>query len=194
MRRGLTAWGTAVVLALIGTQVAHAVAYRVGTPDPGRREQLLSATGHGYLAQAPLALAIGFALLAVMLATEVRAAVGRNGTRPCAWVFLLVAPAVFTAQEHLERLAHDGQLPLGVVLDRTFQTGLALQLPFALAAYVAARLLLSAVRRLGRLLGAPPRRRPLAARLAIPRPDERSPRRLPALALGYGERGPPVFG
>lgn len=192
MRRGLTAWGSALVLAVVGTQVAHAVGYRLAAPDDDRRALLMSTTGHGYLSYAPLALALGFALLTVLLAGEVRAAVRRDGASPCAWLFLLVAPVVFVVQEHLERLVHDGALPLGTVLEGTFQLGLAMQVPFALAAYAVARLLLSAARRLGRLLGAPPRPRRLPTRLlAVPRLGVRAPR-VAALALGYGERGPPV--
>jgi hypothetical protein len=191
MRRGLTAWGATLVLAVAGTQAAHAIGYRIVAPDHGRREQLLSASGHGYLSYAPLALALGFAILAALLALEARAALSRSASRPCAWVFLLVAPVVFTVQEHLERLVHDGTLPLTATLEPAFQVGLVLQVPFALASYALARALLSAARTLGRLLGSPRRpRRQLAPVLSVPRGDARVPR-VAALALGYGERGPP---
>jgi hypothetical protein len=191
MRRGLTAWGSALLLAVVGTQVAHAIGYRIVVPDRQQRAELLSASGHGYLSYLPLALALGFALLTALFALEARAALRRSAPQPCAWVFLLVAPVVFVVQEHLERLVHDGALPLEATLDRTFQVGLALQLPFAFVSYALARLLLVAARRLRRLLGSPQRARQALARvLTIPRSDAQAPR-VAALALGYGERGPP---
>lgn len=193
MRRGLIAWGSTLVLAVVGTQVAHALAYRLVTPGEHDRDELLTATGHGYLAYAPLALALGFGVLVTVLIAEVRATARRSGTRACAWRFALVAPVVFFAQEHLERLAHDGAIPWSAALEGTFLTGLALQLPFALAAYLLARLLLSAARALGRRLGdRPPPRRAPTPHLASPRGQRRAPR-VAALALGYGERGPPAF-
>jgi hypothetical protein len=192
MRRGATAWGSALVLAVIGTQVAHSVGYRLATPDDERRELVLNATGHGYLSHAPLALALGFGLLAALLAAEARAAVRGSTGSPCAWVFLLVAPVVFVAQEHIERLVHDGSFPLTILFDGAFELGLALQLPFALAAYGLARLLLSAARSLGKLLGPPGGSPRSSSRLVVvpPRIALWSPR-VRALALGYSERGPP---
>jgi hypothetical protein len=191
MRRGPAAWCATLVLAVLGTQVAHALAYRLVSPDVSRREQLMSSTGHGYLDHAGLALGLAFALLTALLATEVRAAVLRRTATPCAWPFLLVAPVLFTAQEHIERLAHDGTLSLGTIAEPAFQVGLVLQLPFALAAYGLARLLLSAARSIGRRLGGlPTARRHGAPRIPRPRVPVRAPRRT-SLALGYAERGPP---
>ncbi len=193
MRRGLIAWVSTLVLAVVGTQLAHALAYRLTTPDAHDRGQLLTATGHGYLTYAPLALALGFGVLVAVLLAEVRAAARRRGTQACAWRFAFVAPVVFAAQEHLERLAHDGAIPWSTALQGTFLAGLALQLPFALAAYLLARLLLSMARALGRRLidRAPPRSAPVPEP-AFPRIQPRAPR-VAALALGYGERGPPPF-
>jgi hypothetical protein len=95
-------------------------------------------------------------------------------------------------QEHFERLLHDGVFPWDAGLEPTFVVGLLLQLPFAVAAFLLARFLLRAVRSLGRLLSGPPRS---AARVSVEsRPRTRVVRpRVPALALGYGSRGPPAL-
>jgi hypothetical protein len=191
--RRLIVWLVTLPLAIAGTQIAHALAYRIVTPAHHERANELSATGHGYLAYFPLALAIGTVLVVFALAAEARhmvASPAGSGLRPRAWHFAVVAPALFLCQEHFERLLHDGVFPWHAVLAASFLTGLLLQLPFALAAYVLARLLLHTTRSLGCLL-APPRPRRLRAastrRLLV---SPAAPP-LPALALGYGSRGPP---
>jgi hypothetical protein len=191
--RRLTAWLVTLPLAVAGTQVAHALAYRLVTPGAEVRTHGLAASGHGYLEYLPLVLAIGAVLVAFALTAEVRRLVegtGGPGLRVRAWHFALVAPAIFSLQEHLERLFHEGILPWDTALAATFIVGVVLQLPFALAAYALARLLLRVARSLGTLLVRARRRRPAAAPtfpslcVAVPR--------LPALALGYGSRGPPT--
>jgi hypothetical protein len=180
-------------LAVAGTQVAHTVAYRLTTPSSTERAHELSATGHGYVAYLPLALAMGVVLVAFALVAEVRhiAAASPGHVRPRAWHFAVVAPAIFVAQEHLERLVHNGAMPWQLVLAASFITGLLLQVPFALAAYVVARLLVGAARTVGGLLAS--RRRPPFPAGSTGRPASRvTVPRLRALALGYGSRGPPL--
>jgi hypothetical protein len=142
------------------------------------------------LAYAPLALAICTVVVALSLGVELRLVVrGGRSPRPSAFTFAVLAPTIFVLQEHFERLLHDGTFPWDAVAEPTFVAGLLLQLPFAAAAFVAARLLLRVVRALGRLLSQPPRARAvtpsaaMAACVVVPR--------VPALALGYGSRGPP---
>jgi hypothetical protein len=156
-RRGL-AWVLALPLAVVGSQLAHGLAYRlvIGDQDLARE---LSASGHGYLAYAPVALAVCVALVVFALVRELQLAVlGRRPrhARPSALSFAVLAPTIFVAQEYLERVVHEGGFPLDFVLEGTFAVGLALQLPFALAAYVVARLLLRATRAVARLLSTPP--------------------------------------
>lgn len=193
MSRRLIVWLVTLPLAVAGSQVAHALAYRAVDPDPAERAHALSASGHAYLSYLPLLLAVGTVLVLLALASEIRhivAAPGRQGLRPGAWSFAGLAPAIFVFQEHFERLVHTGGFPWDAALAPSFVVGLALQLPLALAAYLLARFLLRAARSLGRLLAGrsqprrfhPSRLRP-RLRVAIPR--------LPALALGYGSRGPP---
>jgi hypothetical protein len=92
-------------------------------------------------------------------------------------------------QELVEHGVHAGGSPLGAALEPTFLVGLLLQLPFALAALLVARALLALGGAIRRLLGATPR---LALPGLAPAPVgiPELPR-IAALALGYGERGPP---
>jgi hypothetical protein len=112
-----------------GTLAAHVAAYG-----------LLGASGegvHGYLAHVPQALTV------LTLPALLAAAAAGRARSPRAWPFAAAALAAFAVQEHLERLAHTGTMPL--LLDRpVFWLGFALQLPFALAAWLAARWLLRA--------------------------------------------------
>jgi hypothetical protein len=128
-------------------------------------------------------------VLAVLaLVAEVRAT-AVNAPSPKVWMFAVLAPATFVAQEHLERWFHDGAFPWGAALEGTFVVGLLLQLPFALAAYALARLLLGVTRALARLLRrehASPRR----ARSTWPRARAALLFSAPQL-LGLGPRGPP---
>ena len=54
------------------------------------------------------------------------------------WPFALVGPLGFTCQEHVERLAHTGELPF-VLTTPSFAVGLVLQVPVALLCVGVAR-------------------------------------------------------
>ncbi len=195
MTRSWIAWLVALPLAVAGTQVAHALAYLVATPDAELRAHELTTTGHAYLAYVPLAIAVGAVVVLLGLTAELMRTVGAPSTSrsgPGLWRFAVLAPAIFVCQEHLERLAFATESSLQLVAEPTFVLGLLLQAPFALAAYGLARFLLRAVRSVARLLAAP---RPGSHR-------ERGPRwhrvatsipRIPAPALGYGSRAPPAL-
>jgi hypothetical protein len=151
MRRRL-AWLVATPLMLGGSQAAHALAYRWVYPEAHVRFLALASTGHGYLVQLPIALGIaGAVTLVSLLVAALDAARGRRARALPAWAFAVLPPLAFVVQEVLELSLHMGTLGWRAVLEPTFLPGLALQLPFALAAYVAARLLLRAAERLGRL-------------------------------------------
>jgi hypothetical protein len=137
----------------VGSQVAHAAVYRIVAPSADERQHLLAESGHAYLHYVPLGMALLTVLTMLALFSEVRAAgLGSVSSAPRFWSFAAVAPATFACQEILERMAHDGTVPWGAPLQATFALGLALQVPFAVAAYVAARLLLRAARAVGRLV------------------------------------------
>jgi hypothetical protein len=184
----------AIPLMAAGSLTAHELSYWLVAPDLSTREELLAATGHGYLEYAPLALAI-LSLLGVLgLVGRVVASL-RGGSRhaPSPWMFFLLPPLGFALQEHLERLLHSGELPLAASIEPTFILGLALQLPFALAALALARLLLVAAERLGVALAQKlPSRRRLWQKPPVAWIDQHLPRLAP-VALGYTERGPPLL-
>jgi len=182
---------------LAGTEVAHFIAYRIVYPDAWERSQALQQSGHGYFSWLPLAGGILLAVLASSVLLHGREARNRD-TRLTGHTSLLrfaaLPPLAFALQEHLEALIHSGSIS-GVVIAPTFMIGLLLQLPFALLAYLVARLLAKVAERAGRAL---------ADRPAYPAPSLSEspswftltvwPLRGPVLADGHAGRGPPVAG
>jgi hypothetical protein len=169
VRRALS-WAVTLPLTAAGVLCAHAAAYRaLGAPSEGV---------HGYLAHAPQLVAVLGSVALAALVVESRAA-----TRS-AWPFAAVALSAFACQEHVERLAHTGELPW-LLTRPVFLLGLALQLPFALAAWLLARLLL-------RVRAAPRARPPRVPALLLPLPSRAvAATAVPALPLRPG-RGPPA--
>jgi hypothetical protein len=156
MRRG-AAWGLALPLALVGSQAAHAFAYSLVYPQADTRALKLLATGHAYLSWLPVVFAGAGAAAVVSLAvTAFDAARGRRARHAPAWAFGLIPPAGFVLQELLELSLHTGTFGWRAILAPTFLPGLLLQLPFGLAAYVAARLLLRVAEHVGRTLAPSP--------------------------------------
>lgn len=191
-RRG-AAWLVVVPLMLGGTEVAHALSYWLVYPQAVVRWQVLAATGHGYLGWWPLVLGSGGAIgLAGFASGVIGVARGRPARQVPAWAFGVLPLAGFTLQEFLERWLALGGFPWWMVEQQTFRVGLLLQVPFALVAFVAARLLLRAARGIGRVLvGDRPRlvRLPAGVRafasLAVVLPPS-------FLASGHAGRGPPA--
>lgn len=174
-----------------GLLAGHALAYRFAFPDAHARADALAQSGHGYLGHVPLMLA---ACLGVLLAALlVRAIAGFRGetVRPSvSRALILLPPAAFVVQEHVERLLHSGQIPWAASLEPSFLLGLALQLPFALAALLIGWGLQSLAQAVGRALAATELRPSFPAFVAQPAYARSTPR--PAgLARGYGERAPP---
>ena len=184
-------WLLTLALAVIGSQLAHELAYRLVTPDGARRAHELAQTGHAYLVYAPAALAVCSVLVLIALAGELRHLLRRGtaSSRPSALTFAVLAPAIFLLQEHFERLFHDGAFPWDACLQPTFVVGLLLQVPVAFGAYLLARLLLGAVRSLGRLLVGPVRRRSPVAGSFDP-PPVCSFRGFPCSRSGTGRAAP----
>jgi hypothetical protein len=152
MRRRL-AWLVAVPLTLAGTQAAHVVAYAAVYPEASLRASALSHTGHSYLSLLPVVLGIGAAVALVgLVAAVVDAARGKPVRDVPAAAFALLPPATFVLQELLELSLHTGSFGWHAVAEPTFLPGLALQLPFAAVAFLAARFLLRKATKLGRLL------------------------------------------
>lgn len=186
MRRAL-AWALTLPLVLAGTQAAHALAYRLVYPQASVR--VLSATGHGYLAYLPVALGLaGAVALAALCVTAVDAARGRSARKLPAWAFALLPPAMFVMQELLELSLHTSTFGWRALTAPTFVPGLLLQLPIALSAYFAARLLLRTAERVGRALAQPRRVR---ASIPLLTPSAATTLRVHAVVAGFSSRGPP---
>jgi hypothetical protein len=195
MRRGL-AWLSALPLMLAGSQVAHVLVYRWVYPSSGLRFHVLVSSGHGYMEKLPVLFALAGAVVFVSLAVGVLDVVrGRGvGSLP-AWAFALLPPATFVLQEVLERSLHTGTFFWQAVEAPTFLPGLALQVPFAVAAYAVARILLRTVSVVGRLLGGR-RTSPRPRRVQLPRLvplSVRVPRPAPLAGAAAG-RAPPRAG
>jgi hypothetical protein len=158
--RRWTAWCVAIPTLLAGSQVAHALAYRLAYPSLPERVQILAASGHGYLAGLPLAFGLAGAVVVAALGwTVADAARGGPPTPIPPAVFATLPPLAFVIQELTERWLTVGGVPWWMVEQPTFRIGLLLQLPFGLLAYVAARVLLRGARALGRRVrsAGPPR-------------------------------------
>jgi len=189
----LAVWAVAFPSMLAGTLAAHAIAYRLVYPVASVRWHVLATSGHGYLGYAPLIFGISGAVVAAGLASTVADAVRGRTTQPLpAWAFALLPLVGFTIQEFAERSLASGTFAWWTVEQPTFRVGLLLQLPFALAAYVFARLVL----RVGRTVGAVLARR-TSARLWMPvaasiRPATATLLPLVALQRGWSVRGPPL--
>jgi hypothetical protein len=169
--RRVLAWVIALPLTAAGILCAHALAYAATGAAAGN--------AHAYLAHAPQLVAV--------LATAALAALvfeSRASARP-AWPFAAFALAGFAAQEHVERLLHTGELPW-LLTSPTFLLGLALQVPFAAAAWLSARLLL-------RVRARPLRRPPRIPSLVLPLPSAlSSPSPVPVRVRRAG-RAPPAL-
>lgn len=148
-RRRFAAWLLSLPLMVVSSQCAHVVAYRLAYPNAHLRLSELLVTGHGYMVgypgYVPMLLALIGAIELVAIGWLALGTIRPGLRRPVpAWVFALLPMLGFTLQELLERLLQGGPFPWWMVLQPTFRVGLLLQLPFALAAYLIARLLLRA--------------------------------------------------
>lgn len=191
-RRPRFAWLLVFALTVAGWISAHEVAYRLAIPHPHAGGSGLAETGHSYLAFGSLVIAL--CILLALLCTA--GLVARpDGLRPPSRRFLLVVlllpPLAFALQELTEGFLTTGVLPYGAAAEPTFFLGILLQLPFALAAFAVARALFAFARCLAGSAGGGGRPRLVAFELSLPPAVEPRPPRVPALAFGYGERGPP---
>ena len=155
------------------------------------------AAGHAYLVYSPPILA---ACALTLLLAGVILGVGeglraRARPHPPLWLFLLLPPLGFVVQEHLEPVIGTGAIPYDVVLEPTFLVGLALQLPFALAALLLTRALYAIGDGLGRafarMLTVPFTARS-ATCLLVRLPASATLVAPSVLALGHGQRAPPA--
>jgi hypothetical protein len=191
MRRVLT-WLVAVPLIVAGSQAAHALTYRLVYPGTPFRARALLATGHGYLDRLPLLLGVGLAIAFVaLLAAALDASRGHGARELPAWAFGALAPLAFASQEVLELSLHTGTFAWHAAAAPTFVPGVLLQLPFALLAWLAARVLLRAASRAGRAFAARPPAGALVS-LVSTAPVAATLPRAGVLAYRLAKRGPPL--
>lgn len=129
------AWLTALPLIVGASEAAQAVLDRFTTASYRGAELLAPTHAHVLLGAA----GIGGVLVGASLVGQVSSG-HRNSTVPL-WTFALLPPILFIAQEHVEYWVGHGGLSGSPATQPAFLFGLALQAPFAVAAYAIARVL-----------------------------------------------------
>jgi hypothetical protein len=170
------AWLLSLPLLAVAWLSAHALAYELVPVEQH---------GHGYLAQAPLFLTLCAATASLALAARMA---GRRGRALPSWPAGLLPLLGFALQEHLERGLALGAVPWATALEPVFLLGLALQLPFALAALLVARALTAVADAIAPRTLRRPRR---GLQLAVPRPPLAKVSAAAVLARGWAGRAPP---
>jgi hypothetical protein len=194
--RHRAAWLIPLPLAVASWLGAHSLAYWLVSPGGAEHMGRHAVSGHGHLGYAPALALWGLALVVVGVLVCVGEGLrGRRPSLPPLRLFVLLPPVGFIAQEPLERLVGTGGVPHTPVLEPAFLVGLALQLPFAIAALLLAHALKALGFWVGRALA---RSVPFGRVVPVVPP---SLLRLPAsatlvtrsvLALGHGPRAPPA--
>jgi hypothetical protein len=193
MRSRHLPWLVAVPLMAAGAFAARAATY-VCVPSAGGESgneaaERLRAGAPGV--QWPLVLGVIAALVVVAALVQLATVwSGRHGRRAAASTFFWLPPLAFLGQEIGERALHAEAL-VGTAALAHLATGLALQLPFALLAFLLAHALRAAVHRLARALGGrfPFLHAPMCPLRGPPGYSGHPSRTL--LALGHPQRGPP---
>jgi hypothetical protein len=136
----------------------------------------------------PLLAGLGTAVLLVAICSLAASSPGKR--RLPVWAFACLPPLAFMVQEHAEYLLAHGHMPWALVSSPIFIAGLLLQIPFAAAVYLLARLLVGVAVAIAELTSArrpDPRARPPIGR----RPRREVPGRLNFIAGRRLTRGPP---
>jgi hypothetical protein len=178
---------------LVGSQVAHAFAYRLAYPIARVRLHDLVVTGHGYLGLWPVLLGLAGGIeLAALVSIAAGSFRRRRYTPAPPWAFAVMPLLAFVFQEFLERWLAGGSFPWWMVMQPTFRIGVLLQLPLGLVAYLVARALLRVADDAGTALR---RFAELHVTVGVTRSwsaIELAPSRVPVLAAGHASRGPPT--
>lgn len=128
-----------------GLMAGHAVGSRLmGVRVVESAEHAEHAATHA--SSAPVAFGFLGALLLAGLAVLIRTLVkDRNGRAVSPWIFLVLPVVAWPAQEMIERLMHSEGFSLHAALDPGMLLGIAIQVPFGIAAFLVARLLFAVV-------------------------------------------------
>ncbi len=133
----LRLWLLILPLLVAGTQIATAILDQFAPPSYESAE--LFSRGNESHAILPVVVALG-------RRPRVRGLPRGHATRTSrlhpSWTFACLPPLIFTLQEHVEYVVGHGHIPWLLAANPVFLAGLALQVPFAIAAYVLAHALL----------------------------------------------------
>jgi hypothetical protein len=186
MGRRRLAWGLTLPLVAAGGLAAHVLAYGMVASDHHS-----GSLAHATLIQWRVCVALCLALAVIgAVGYAVETVSGRASRGAPLWVFALLPPVGFVIQEQLEHLLQHGGLSATLTLEPVFLLGLLLQVPFAAAAYLVARGLVSVAITLIRALGrARPRLSPTPLRFRVT--PEPAVALANPVALGHGQRAPP---
>jgi|SRR5215211_1074629 len=189
------AWLIPLPLVVASWLGAHSLAYWLVSPGGTGHMALHTVSGHGYLGYAPALAVWGLALVLAGLVLSVGDGVrGRRPSPPPLRVLVLLPSVGFAVQEHLERLIGTGSIAHDLVPEPAFLVGLALQLPFAVAALLVAHALTALGFGIGRALARLlilPRQVPALPPLPLRSPASAALVTPSVLALGHGPRAPP---
>jgi hypothetical protein len=192
MRRRLP-WLLALPVMAAGSLAAHSLSYLfVSARAAENGAEMSERTSSGDASY--LLLFLGILGATGFVAAIARLLLGgrRRAIELAPWLFFVLPPLAFAMQEFAERLLRAEAFPFHAALEPRFLLGLLLQLPFGLLALLVARALLRGVERLVRALARSWTPRLRATVSWSPRQAFDLPR-IPALALGHPQRGPPAF-
>jgi hypothetical protein len=182
------AWVSAFVLTVAGGVLAHALTYEIlGAHSGSHAGHAAGGANHWQLC---LAVCASVSALGLVAAGVSRLRAGSTLRIPL-WIFGILPPAGFALQAHFEWALQPGRGGYVVGLGASILLGVFIQIPFALAAYLAARGLVVLVAAVGSLRRSTRRRLVAAPRLA-PSFDVEAALSLFALASGHGQRAPPA--
>jgi hypothetical protein len=192
-------WLISVPLIVGGSFGAHWLGSLMFAPrgasavDPDGGVELAQRVDHGYVTVVPLLAGVAIAIALVCLAVRVRRAfLGRRSGGVSPLWFLALPFLGFAVQELAERALHAEAVPFNPAHEPAFLSGLVLQLPFGLLAYIIGRALLGLSAKLARILsGSCPFF--AVSRPATVRPVQVVLSRIPVLGLGHSVRGPPLI-
>jgi hypothetical protein len=185
-------WLLAVPVMVAGSLAAHSLSYLFNSARAAESGgEVSERAGSGDASY--LVLFLGILAATALVAAGGHLLLGRRrySSRLSPWLFFVLPPLAFALQELSERLLRAEAFPFHAALEPRFLLGLLLQLPFGLLALLLARMLLRVVERIVRALVRARRPRlPTSASWSLRQVFDLP--RIPALALGYQQRGPPA--
>lgn len=143
MRRTCAALGICLPVAMAACLLAHQAGYMLESPGDAARSLNMSTDGHAYLREFVFLIPAAATIVVVGFLLSLRSAIVATAPfTPSSKQFSLAPALVFLVQEAAERVAAGA--PLSLLTELSVLSGLLLQVPFGLVAYLLARLILRA--------------------------------------------------